>query len=112
MVSITPGRISVHEDIDLDGDVDASGGDDIYHFAFNERWQNIVIFHEDAAAGDPKKQFVHHNAGFDGNGGSSYIDNVILRDMDANTAWTATPMASWSKGSIIATTGGTTSWPC
>jgi len=36
---------------------------------------------------DPKERFVYHNAGLAGGGGSSYIDSVILRDRDANTAW-------------------------
>ncbi len=30
---------------------------------------------------------MYHNAGLAGTGGSSYIDSVILRDRDANTAW-------------------------
>jgi RHS repeat-associated protein len=38
---------------------------------------------------DPKEQFVYHNAGTDGLGGASYIDDVVLRDKDANTAWHA-----------------------
>ncbi len=38
---------------------------------------------------DPKETFIYHNAGLAGMGGSSYIDSVILRDRDANTAWTA-----------------------
>ncbi|MCL4742522.1 MAG: hypothetical protein KJZ54_10010 [Phycisphaerales bacterium] len=36
---------------------------------------------------DPKERLVYHNAGLAGGGGSSYIDAVILRDRDANTAW-------------------------
>ncbi len=36
---------------------------------------------------DPKERFVYHNAGLAGGGGSSYIDAVVLRDRDANTAW-------------------------
>ena len=34
-----------------------------------------------------KEQFVYHNAGLGGYGGSSAIDGVILRDKDANTNW-------------------------
>ncbi len=34
-----------------------------------------------------KESFLYHAAGLGGNGGSSYIDDVILRDKDANTAW-------------------------
>ena len=32
-------------------------------------------------------QFVYHNAGTDGRGGSSYINSVILRDKDDNAGW-------------------------
>lgn len=38
---------------------------------------------------DSKESFIYHTAGIAGMGGSSYIDSVILRDRDANTAWTA-----------------------
>ncbi len=31
--------------------------------------------------------FVNHKTDLDGNGSSSYIDNVILRERDANTSW-------------------------
>ncbi|QYU67068.1 PEP-CTERM sorting domain-containing protein [Leptolyngbya sp. 15MV] len=37
----------------------------------------------------PKEVFLYHMAGADGQGGSSYIDHVILRDRDASTGWTA-----------------------
>jgi len=76
-------RISVHQDTDTDGDVDAS--DKWYHFAYDENWQLVATYREDDT--DPKEMFVNHNAGLDGNGGSSYIDNVILRERDANTSW-------------------------
>jgi RHS repeat-associated protein len=38
---------------------------------------------------NPKEQFIFHNAGANGVGGSSYIDSVVLRDKDANVAWNA-----------------------
>jgi RHS repeat-associated protein len=34
-----------------------------------------------------KERFVFHNAGASGQGGSSYIDLVVLRDRDMNTSW-------------------------
>jgi RHS repeat-associated protein len=37
----------------------------------------------------PKEDFVLHQAGLDGNGASSYIDLVVCRNKDANTAWTS-----------------------
>jgi len=76
-------RISVHQDTDTDGDVDAN--DTWYHFAYDESWKLVATYREDDT--DPKEMFVNHNAGLDGSGSSSYIDNVILRDRDANTSW-------------------------
>ncbi|HEX9784101.1 MAG TPA: hypothetical protein VGA56_15385, partial [Opitutaceae bacterium] len=78
-------RISVHEDTDDDADVDSN--DKWFHFAFDERWRMVATFREDDS--DPKEQFVNHNAGADGLGGSSYIDLLAVRDKDANTAWTS-----------------------
>ena len=76
-----------------DGEVDDY--DPWYHFVYDDRWRVVAVyraFHDpdpeewaiDAAA---KERFVYHNAGLDGYGGSSYIDAVVLRDRDANTAW-------------------------
>ena len=45
----------------------------------------MATYREDDA--DPKEQFVYHAAGNDGRGTASYIDDVILRDKDANTDW-------------------------
>src|SRR5690606_20809374 len=52
-----------------------SDGTDTEHLVYNERWQ-LVATYEGA---DVREQFVHHAAGLDGRGGSSYIDSVILR---------------------------------
>jgi len=78
-------RISVHEDTDDDGDVDAS--DKWYHSAFDERWRIVGTYREDDS--DPKEEFVNHNAGLGGSGKGSYIDLIAARDRDANTAWTS-----------------------
>ena len=78
-------RVSTHQDTDLDGDTD--GADKTYYFAYDERWRMVATFRETDSS--PKEQFVHHNAGADGRGGGSYIDAVIMRDKDANTAWTS-----------------------
>jgi RHS repeat-associated protein len=78
-------RISVHEDTDADGDVDAN--DKWFHSAYDERWRMVATYRESDS--NPKEQFVNHNAGLDGYGTGSYIDLVVLRDKDANTAWTS-----------------------
>ncbi|MBL1219177.1 MAG: hypothetical protein D8M59_16995 [Planctomycetes bacterium] len=78
-------RISVHQDTDTDGDVDAN--DKWYHFVYDDNWRIVATFREDDTS--PKEQFVYHNAGLDGKGESSYIDSVILRDKNANSGWTS-----------------------
>ena len=77
-------RIAEHVDTDDDGDVDAS--DKWYYFAYDEDWRWLATFREDDS--DPKEEFVVQHAGLDGGGGSSYINGVVLRDKDANTART------------------------
>ncbi len=78
-------RIAVHEDTDTDGDVD---GSDLWYFdAFDERWRQVARYRESDT--NPKEEFVHHCAGNNGLGGSSYIDLVVCRNKDANTAWTS-----------------------
>ena len=62
-----------------------AGTDKIFYFAYDTRWRIAATYRESDSS--PKEQFTYHNAGVDGSGGSSYIDNVIMRDRDANTAW-------------------------
>ncbi len=76
-------RASSHHDTNLDGDVD--GDDPVYYFAYDERWRIVATFRDDDT--DPKERFLHHAAGMNGYGGSSYIDSIILRDRDADTDW-------------------------
>ena len=78
-------RVCTHQDTDLDGDTDSA--DLKYYFAYDERWRIVATFR--GTDSSPKEQFVHHNAGASGHGGRSYIDAVIMRDKDANTAWTS-----------------------
>jgi RHS repeat-associated protein len=58
-----------------------------FYSVFDNRWRIVATLR----AGDtnPKEAFAYHAAGFAGSGNSSYIDSVIMRDRDANTAWTA-----------------------
>src|SRR5436309_481435 len=51
-----------------------------FHFAYDERWRNVAVYVESGTS--PKEEFVYHAAGADGQGGSSYIDVVVLRDKD------------------------------
>jgi len=78
-------RIAVHEDTDTDADVDSN--DKWYYDAFDERWRQVARFRESDTS--PKEEFVPHAAGNCGFGASSYIDIVVCRDKDANTAWTS-----------------------
>src|SRR5690606_19124359 len=83
-------RIASHYDVNLDGDVDTD--DAWYYFMYDERWRVIATYRAPGTAptdldADPKERFVYHNAGYAGYGGSSYIDDVILRDKDANSPW-------------------------
>ena len=77
--------IAVHEDTDADSDVDAS--DKWFYPVHDERWRLVAKFRDDDI--DPKEEFVNQEAGLDGAGGSSFINDVVLRDRDANTAWTS-----------------------
>ena len=70
-------------DTNADGDVD--GTDLWYYSAFDERWRKLATFR--SSDSDPKEEFVPHNAGLNGMGGSSYINDTVLRDKDADTAW-------------------------
>jgi RHS repeat-associated protein len=78
-------QIAEHIDTDTDGDVD--GSDLWYYSAFDERWRKLSTYRSTDT--DPKEDFIPHQAGLDGHGGSSYINDTILRDKDASTAWTA-----------------------
>ncbi len=73
-------RIGEHVDTDDDGDVD--GSDEWRYFAYDERWRIVAHFLGSDTA--PTEEFVHHAAGLDGRGGSSYIDLVALRERDTD----------------------------
>jgi RHS repeat-associated protein len=77
--------IGVHEDTDADGDAD--GSDKWFYPAYDEGWREVARFRETDTS--PKEQFVNATAGLDGYGRSSYINDVVCRDRDANTAWTS-----------------------
>gem|GEM_PF-4363673 len=78
-----------HYDINASGTVDSS--DPWVWFVHDDRWRQVATFR----GGDtsPKERFVHHNAGLDGFGGSSYIDSVILADRNQMNGTTDTPWA-------------------
>ncbi len=80
-------RIGWHYDVDADGTVESTSDDPWYYFAYDDRWRIVATFRSNDTS--PKERFVYHNAGDDGTGRSSYIDAVILRDKDANTAWSS-----------------------
>ena len=88
--------------VNADGTVD--NGAPWYWMVCNECWQHIATFRCPTwAAGTlgtsednyPKETFIHHEAGIDGLGGSSYIDGVILRDRDGGReVWQAAASAT------------------
>lgn len=77
-------QIAQHTDLLSPSGVD--GADPWYFNAFDERWRKLATFR--ATDTDPKEEFVPHQAGLDGSGGSSYINDIALRDKDRNTPWT------------------------
>lgn len=68
-----------------------------YYFAYDERWRVVATYRDTDSVNTgslspqdrPKERFLYHAAGMGGMGGSSFIDAVVFRDRDANTAWTA-----------------------
>ncbi len=68
-----------------DGSVD--GSDKTYYFAHDERWRVVAVYR--GTDSDPKERYLYHAAGLRGQGGSSYIDQVVMRDRDANSGWTS-----------------------
>jgi hypothetical protein len=78
-------RTAAHEDTDADSDVDAN--DKWYYLVYDERWRHVSTFRETDTS--PKEEFVPHQAGVDGYGGSSYIDLVACRNRDESSAWTS-----------------------
>jgi RHS repeat-associated protein len=77
-------RTTWQYDADADGTLESS---EQYHFMYDDRWRILATFR--GFDENPKEAFVYHAAGFAGEGDSSYIDSVILRDADASTAWTS-----------------------
>jgi RHS repeat-associated protein len=90
-------RIGWHYDTDADGTVESNSDDPWYLFVYDDRWRILNTYRllewaynaSNPAASYAKERFVYHNAGLGGWGGSSYIDSVMLRDRDADTAWNA-----------------------
>jgi YD repeat-containing protein len=66
-------------DTDSDGDL---GDETVERQVYDASWRIVAVYRGDAA--DPNEQYVWHNAGMGGFGGRSYIDDVILRDRDAD----------------------------
>lgn len=76
-------RTRWHYDIDGDADVDSS--DKWISFFYDDRWRVVATTYDTDS--NLKERFVYHAAGFGGRGGSSYIDLVVLRDVDDTNGW-------------------------
>ena len=53
----------------------------------DECWRMVAVYRKSDSS--PKEAFVYHNTGASEGGGSSYIDDCILRDRDHNSGWTS-----------------------
>jgi len=86
-------RIWFHADEDADGTVESSNHDPRYNFVYDDRWGIVAVYRVPYSGSDttPKETYVWHMAGMDGQGGSTYIDSVILRDRDNSNGWTGAP---------------------
>jgi len=88
-------RIGWHYDVT--GDNDVTNSDPWYWFILDDRWRVVSTYRVAYSGGNwvpdadtrDKERFVHHAAGFDGQGGSSYIDALILSDRDNSSGWTS-----------------------
>lgn len=84
-------RIGWHCDLNTDNDVTTA--DPWMWFIYDDRWRIVNTFRLEWSSpnwvldSDAKERFVHHAAGMDGKGGSSYIDAMILSDRDLSNGW-------------------------
>lgn len=84
-------RIGWHYDSKVTGVVD---DDDPWFFiVYDARWRIVNTYRVEKISStwtidaDAKERFVHHAAGIDGRGGSSYIDSMILSDREITNDW-------------------------
>jgi RHS repeat-associated protein len=57
-------------------------GGDIERFVYDDQWRIVAIYRSSGSSTALKERYVRHAAGFGGYGGSSYIDDIVLRDRD------------------------------
>jgi RHS repeat-associated protein len=68
-------------------DADGQGGLEWRYFAYDEQWRVVAMYEPDGNqdnVDEQVEQFVYHTAGLSGYGGSSYLDEVLLREWDSN----------------------------
>ena len=75
-------RIGERIDTDADGVLETAETNWRY-FIYDPRWRLVEVY-EDTDDANPTELYVHHAAGLDGLGGSSYIDHLVLRDRDTD----------------------------
>jgi len=53
-------------------------------YVYDARWRIVAVYVTNSAGNSTviKERYVRHNAGLDGLGGASYIDEIVLRDRD------------------------------
>lgn len=74
----------ISELLDTNDDGQANSSDVWFHTMYDESWRALQVYRGDDEK--PKLEYVNHNAGLGGYGGSSYIDGVAYRRRDGNTA--------------------------
>jgi RHS repeat-associated protein len=79
-------RIAWHYDVGQNGSPTKPDGmvdayDTWFYFQYNERWQQMAMYKDTDTS--PTEVFTYYAAGMDGYGGSSYIDDCLMRERGA-----------------------------
>lgn len=81
-------RVREHTDIDESGTLDSS--DEWLSHVYDEDWRIVATYRGSDLADSAKAEYLFHAAGYDGRGGSSYINSAIARWRDAeDNGWDA-----------------------
>ena len=79
----------ISELLDTNDSGEADENDKWFHTAYDEDWRELCTYRENDTS--PKTEYINHNAGLDGFGGSSYLDGLIQRRRDTSEDWATEP---------------------